>query len=76
MGRLESAEGEGGKMTDKEKLIEVKKAIKEIIAYPKEGHPRRTKDGYPFEIIYDEWAYNRLVRSFRDSLKQVLRKFI
>ncbi len=55
-------------MTAKEK-----KAIEEVISYPKEGTYRRTKDGYPSEISYDEFAYKRMVDSYRDVLKGILR---
>lgn len=55
-------------MTTKEK-----KAIQEVISYPKKGSPRRTKDGYPSEIVYDEFAYKRMIDSYRDALKEILR---
>ncbi len=56
-------------MTDKEK-----KAITQVIPYPKKGTPRRTKDGYPSEVSYDEFAYKRMVDSYRDALKEILRR--
>jgi len=55
-------------MTDKEK-----KAIQEVISYPEKGSPRRSKDGYPSEVSYDEFAYKRMVDSYRDVLKEILR---
>ena len=55
-------------MTAKEK-----KAIKKIISYPEKGMPRRTKDGYPLEVVHDEFAYKRMVDSYRDALKEILR---
>ena len=55
-------------MTAKEK-----KAIKKIISYPEKGNPRRTKDGYPSEAVYDEYAYKRIVDSYRNALKEILR---
>jgi hypothetical protein len=63
-------------MTDKEKLKGIKDALREIIAYPKKGvDARRTKDGFPSEIIYDDFAYKRVVRSYRSALKNVLSKY-
>ena len=58
----------GGYMTDKEKLVGIRQALKDIIAYPKEG-------GYPSEVVYDKFAYKRIVKSYRDGLKQVLRDY-
>ena len=65
----------GGYMTDKEKLMGIKKAIRDIIAYPKKGESRRTRDGYPPEVVYDDFAYKRIVRAYRDGLRQVLRDY-
>jgi hypothetical protein len=63
-------------MTDKEKLKGIKDALREIISYPKKGvDARRTKRGYPSEIIYDDFAYERMVRSYRTALKDVLSKY-
>jgi len=62
-------------MTDKEKLKGIKDALREIIAYPKKGDPRRSKDGYPAEVVYDDFAYKRMVKSYRTALKQVLRDY-
>ena len=50
-----------------------KRLIKEIIDFPPKGHPRRTKDGYPIEVIYDEFAYKRMVDAYRDTLKELLK---
>ena len=62
-------------MTDKEKLTGIRKAIKQVIGYPPKGHPRRTKNGYPSEFDYDRFAYERMVRSVRDALKQILKDY-
>ena len=62
-------------MTDKEKLNGIRKALKQIIAYPTKKQGRRTDDGYPLEIIYDDFAYKRMVDSFRNGLKAVLKEF-
>jgi len=57
------------KMTEKKKLNGIRDALRQIIGFPPKGYPRRTKDGYPLEFIYDEWAYKRMVRSYRDVLR-------
>jgi len=62
-------------MTDKEKLVGIRQALKDIIAYPKKGESRRTRDGYPSEIIHDKFAYDRIVKSYRDALKKVLHQY-
>ena len=40
--------------------------------YPPVGHPRRTEDGYPTELIYDEFAYNRMVNSYRLAFRDII----
>ena len=42
-------------------------ALVSIKNYPAKDEPRRTKDGYPEEIIYDEFAYKRMVNSYREA---------
>ena len=54
------------------KLKRIKSVLKEIIAYPPKGNSRRTKDGYPAELIYDEFAYKRMVDSYRNGIRSVL----
>jgi hypothetical protein len=63
------------KGTAEEKLEGIRKAITKIIEYPGKDHSRRTKDGYPLEFVYDEFAYQRIVDSYRDALKRVLEDF-
>ena len=41
------------------------KALESIASYPKEGQSRRTEDGYPEELAYDEFAYKRMVDTYR-----------
>ena len=53
---------------------EIRKGIKKIINYPPARRSRRTKDGYPLEVIYDEFAYKRMVDSYRDALSDLLGK--
>ena len=62
-------------MTEKEKLKGLRDAIRQIIGFPPKSYPRRTKDGYPSEFCYDEYAYKRMVRSYRDGLRKALRRF-
>jgi len=57
-----------------EKLGEIKEDLQSIIEYPPKGHKLRTEDGYPFEIIYDRFAYKRMVDSYRKAVREVLRK--
>lgn len=62
-------------LSDSEKLAGIRKALRGVIAYPPKGHPRRTKDGFPAEFQYDEFAYKRMVRSVRMALKNILKTF-
>ncbi len=52
-------------MTDPERMKEALEAIRD---YPQKGG-RRTDDGYPSEVVYDEFAYRRMVNSYRDAAK-------
>ncbi len=45
-------------------LSRMREALEAIRDYPP-SDGRRTDDGYPDEIIYDEFAYRRLVNSYR-----------
>jgi hypothetical protein len=63
-------------MTDKKKLKGIKDAVRTVILYPKKGvDPRRTNDGYPLEVVYDVFAYKRMVKSYRDALRNILRDY-
>lgn len=62
-------------LTDAQKLTGLRKAIKQVIAYPPKDHPRRTKNGFPIEFSYDQWAYERMVTSVRDALKKILKEY-
>lgn len=57
-------------IADKERLVEALEGIKN---YPPKGADRRTKDGYPEEIIYDEFAYKRIIDSYREGARKALR---
>lgn len=57
----------------KKELDFLRKALKRIIAYPEKGAGRHTKQGYPTECVYDQWAYERMVDSYRDGLRHALK---
>lgn len=61
--------------TDTEKLRGLRAAIRQVISYPPKGHPRRAKNGFPTEFIYDRWAYERMISSIRDGLETILTEF-
>lgn len=63
------------KMTDKEKLDGIRKALKQVISYPTKKQGRRTYDGYPLEFCYDKFAYKRMIDSVRDALRAILKEF-
>ena len=46
--------------------------LKTIRDFPPEGYARRTADGYPMEIMYDEYAYERIVDTYRKFASSVL----
>jgi hypothetical protein len=46
---------------------ELRKCLEMIRDFPKDGNPRRTKDGYPGEVIFDDFAYKRMVDSYREA---------
>jgi len=55
---------------------QMKKAIQKIIEYPKgKDEDRMTEEGYPSELVYDEWVYNRMVDSYRGALRAILKDF-
>jgi len=56
------------------KLLAMFDDIDSIIAYPPEGG-RRTEDGYPLEVMYDEFAYKRMVDSYRQGLRNLLKTY-
>lgn len=56
-----------------ERIAELERGILNIAAYPM-GSGRCTDDGYPSEISYDEFAYRRLVDSYRAAARALLNK--
>ena len=51
---------------------EFRNVLRAIRDYPHKGG-RRTKDGYPTEIVYDEYAYKRMIDSYRDTAREALK---
>ena len=49
-----------------------KRILKDLIAWPPKGYDRRTEDGYPQELIYDDFAYFRMVDFYREHMAEVL----
>lgn len=53
----------------REQQAEIKHLRKRLTAireYGRDG-PRSTEDGYPTEFVYDEFAYKRIVDSYRKA---------
>lgn len=53
-----------------QEIERLKIALEAIETYPPEGDKRRTKDGYPSEVVYDEYAYKRIVDAFRFAARE------
>ena len=56
-----------------QRCAEARKILRAMIAYPPKGSPRRTRRGYPSEVVYDQYTYERMVTSYRDAARLVLR---
>ena len=54
---------------DAEKIDALIDCLQRIRDFPPKGYPRRTKDGYPDELAYDEFAYKRMVDTFRETAR-------
>jgi len=64
------------RITSLEEAVETTRLlIQSLIEWPEEGYDRRTEDGYPQEMGYDEFAYKRMVDTYRESLKAILTVF-
>jgi len=49
--------------------------LKTVKAFPTKGAPtRRTRDGYPAELCYDEFAYKRIVGTYREAMDRPIEK--
>ena len=62
-------------MKSQNKLDVIRKAIRKVASYPTKKQGRRTDDGYSEEMVYDEFAYKRMVDSYRIALKKILKEF-
>ncbi len=51
-----------------------KRILKDLIVWPPKENERRTEDGYPQELIYDDFAYFRMVDFYREHMKAVLKR--
>lgn len=51
----------------------IKEALQAIIDYPTEDAGRRSEDGYPIELCYDQFAYERIIDSYRDALRELIK---
>lgn len=56
----------------RQQLAEAVATLERIRDYPEEGNPRRTSDGYPVEVVHDEFAYRRVVDSYREAASDCL----
>ncbi|MEN6544812.1 MAG: hypothetical protein ABFE07_02125, partial [Armatimonadia bacterium] len=53
-------------------LATMREALEAIEQYPAKGNSRRDGDGYPKEVVYDKYAYRRLVDSYRIAARRAL----
>lgn len=58
----------------RERVRYLEAAIQEVIDWPPPDYPRRTPQGMPTEVVYDRWAYERLVESYRAGLSSRLKQ--
>ena len=49
-------------------------ALRKIATYPSADEPRRDAEGYPTEFVYDEFAYKRMVDSYRNAIRGAVAK--
>jgi len=49
-----------------------REALEAIRDFPGQDYPRRTDDGYPEEVEYDEFAYCRMVDMYREAAREAL----
>lgn len=51
--------------SEKQKILSF---IEYMISYPAKGNSKKSKAVYPHEFAYDEFAYKRIVDSYREGL--------
>lgn len=55
-----------------DEISELRKCLELIRDF--KGGKRTTEDGYPAEIVHDEFAYKRIVDTYRDAAREGLRR--
>lgn len=55
-----------------ERLAEMEAGLARIRDYPEPGESKGTDDGYPLEVVYDKFAYRRIIDSYRAAASQAL----
>jgi len=55
-------------------LRQARKYLAFIRDFPSKGYERKTDDGYPSEFMYDEYAYKRMIDSYREAAGRGLEK--
>ncbi|MGB3833748.1 MAG: hypothetical protein WA975_18005 [Mesorhizobium sp.] len=68
--RAEKAEAKCDRLAAE--VTRLRGALERIRDYPEAGNSRRDDGGYPSEVIYDEFAYRRLVESYRECARAAL----
>jgi len=56
----------------KMRIKELEDALRWIRDFPPEDYERRTDDGYPEECVYDEFAYKRIIDTYRSCARKAL----
>jgi hypothetical protein len=51
---------------------EMIKKLEHLATWPHEDYPRRTEDGYPSEVVYDDFAYRRIVDTYRREITKII----
>ena len=51
-----------------------KRILKDLVNFPPKDYPRRTKEGYPSELVYDEFSYERMIGFYRRHIKAALKR--
>lgn len=51
----------------------LREKLQEIRDWPPKDYPRRDADGYPKEYMYDEFAYRRMIDSYRHAIDNAMK---